>query len=95
VYEINSSSGQLTALTSSEIYPLSLSGGQVSTPLAIRFGHRLEIARGTCLPHWGRGAIWSSRSHRIPRPARRHTLSGAVLPICRRGRPRSATMRWR
>lgn len=38
VYEINSSSGQLTALTSSEIYPLSLSGGQVSTPLAIRFG---------------------------------------------------------
>jgi 6-phosphogluconolactonase (cycloisomerase 2 family) len=38
VYEINSSTGQLTALTASEVYPLTLLSGQVSTPLAIEFG---------------------------------------------------------
>jgi 6-phosphogluconolactonase (cycloisomerase 2 family) len=37
VYQINSTTGQLTALASSEIYPVSLSAGQVITPLAIKF----------------------------------------------------------
>ena len=55
VYEINSSSGQLTALTSSEIYPLSLSGGQVSTPLAIRFGPSIGNQRVVPVCRMGTG----------------------------------------
>jgi len=38
VYEINSSTGQLTALSASQVYQLSLSSGQIITPLAIAFG---------------------------------------------------------